>query len=152
METTSVQLVNSSQPFFRITCRGFKRQITDFCSDDARSLQKRVFKRYISPKNVNNRIECIDEATKNSIESKLASPDVNIFDGAVNLVEHHLATKFYPNFLTSDLFVDHIRVSFLNIKKSFMDSFMDNGVRVAEFPYNPHTVDSQSKYTIGVIL
>ena len=27
---------------------------------------------------------------------------------------------------------------------------MDNGVRVAEFPNNPHIVDS--KYTIGVIL
>ena len=56
-------------------------------------------------------IDCIDEETKNSIKMKLQNLDKNIFDGAVNLVEHHLATKFYPNFLTSDTFIDHVRVS-----------------------------------------
>ena len=79
---------------------------------------KAVYKRYINPKSStkqSNKIDLIDAETKTLIESKLKSLDKNIFDGAVNLVENHLATKFYPNFLTSDIFVEYVRVSWLEV-------------------------------------
>jgi len=103
---------------FRIICRGFKKNATT--DADITDIIKAVYKRYINPKSStkqNFRIDCIDTETKASIESKLKSLDKNIFDGAVNLVETHLATKFYPNFLTSDLFVEYVRVSSFRRKK-----------------------------------
>ncbi len=80
-----------------------------------------VCKRFINPtkrKFMSFRIDCLDVETKNFIESKLKNLDSqnidqNIFDGAVNLVMNHLSTKFYPNFLTSDIFVNYVRVSWM---------------------------------------
>ena len=101
----------------RIACQGIKHKLAP---GDQKALaldvMRWVYRNYINPSKRKRIIECIDAETCKVVESKMSNLDEqnidpNIFDGAFDLTVNHLSTKFYPNFLTSDIFVDYVRVS-----------------------------------------
>ena len=104
---------------FRKACRGIKRTLALSDIPLALDCMRWVCRKYINPskrKWMTCRIDCIDAETCKVVESKMSNLDEqnidpNIFDGAFDITVNHLSTKFYPNFLTSDIFVDYVRVS-----------------------------------------
>ena len=123
---------------FHHACKGFKQEVQKNAKelDPEKKLQLKteewrlvsaVNKKYInsSSKNTNFRIDLIDEDTRQSIKKKIAAAkvankdagktlttenlDLNIFDSAQQAVLDHLANKCYPNFLKSDVYIDHVQ-------------------------------------------
>ena len=83
------------------------------------------------------KIHCIDAEMCKVVESKMSNIDEqnidpNIFDGAFDLTVNYLSTKFYPNFLTSDIFVDYVRVS-NNLYQFVLRTFLTGGGGVSIF-------------------
>ena len=84
-----------------------------------------INKRYVnsSRKNLATKIEFIDDEARKSVDRKIsvakaaaaaggAGPtnfDTNIFDGVQQEVLEHLEAKCYPNFLKSDVYIDHVQ-------------------------------------------
>ena len=84
-----------------------------------------INKRYVNPtrKNLGTKVDLIDDETRKVIEKKISSAkssanaallnsdnfDTNIFDGAQQTVLEHLAHKCYPNFLKSEVYIDHVQ-------------------------------------------
>ena len=76
-----------------------------------------------SRKNLATKIEFIDDEARKSVDRKIsvakaaaaaggAGPtnfDTNIFDGVQQEVLEHLEAKCYPNFLKSDVYIDHVQ-------------------------------------------
>lgn len=109
---------------FILMCRGFKK---DCNPENIERIIKALYRKYVNPtrKNLQFRIPCIDPETRNSIDIKLSNQtglDQNIFDGAVESVLAHLSNKFYPNFLTSEIFVSYVRHAEADLRLSAASS------------------------------
>ena len=77
-------------------------------------LVKAINKRYVNSlgKFLKSRIDFFTPDQRRSLESKVSSKanlDPNIFDGMYQTVVEHLESKCYPNFLTSDIYIEHVQ-------------------------------------------
>ena len=77
-------------------------------------LIKVINKRYINSlsKNMTSRIEFFSTQQRKGLEEKLSEKtglDINIFDGLNQTVLEHLESKCYPNFLTSEVYIEHVQ-------------------------------------------
>ena len=97
--------------------KGFKIQMSDQASSDTDMqfrLIKTINKRYVNSlgKNLGSRLECLSADQRRSLEEKLATKvglDINVFDGLYQSVLEHLESKCYPNFLTSEIYIEHVQ-------------------------------------------
>ena len=97
--------------------KGFKIQMADQASADTEMqfrLIKTINKRYVNSlgKNLGSRLECLSTDQRRSLEEKLATKvglDINVFDGLYQTVLEHLESKCYPNFLTSEIYIEHVQ-------------------------------------------
>ena len=97
--------------------KGFKNQMADQASSDPDlqlRLIKAINKRYINSlgKNLSFRIECFTTQQRKNLEEKISGKtglDLNVFDGLYQTVLEHLESKCYPNFLTSEVYIEHVQ-------------------------------------------
>ena len=100
---------------FVFAVKGFKIQSeADPDSDSQIRLVKTINKRYVNSlgKFMKSRIECFSQDQRKCLEDKVSSKssvDTNIFDGLYQTVVEHLESKCYPNFLTSDIYIEHVQ-------------------------------------------
>ena len=135
--------------FFRLAVKGFKIQIADQASADPEMqfrLIKTINKRYVNSlgKNLRSRLECLSGDQRRSLDEKITTKlglDVNIFDGLYQTVLEHLESKCYPNFLTSEIYIEHVQ------------SYPNQESDVTSLKYQSSTASSvcghQSKTTIA---
>ena len=77
-------------------------------------LIKTINKRYINSlgKYLSSKIDCFTAEQRRNLDDKIASKlglDQNIFDGLYQTVIEHLESKCYPNFLTSEVYIEHVQ-------------------------------------------
>ena len=77
-------------------------------------LIKTINKRYINSlgKYLSSKIDCFTTEQRRNLDDKIASKlglDQNIFDGLYQTVIEHLESKCYPNFLTSEVYIEHVQ-------------------------------------------
>ena len=97
--------------------KGFKIQMADQASADPEMqfrLIKTINKRYVNSlgKNLSSRLECLSADQRRCLDDKLTSKvglDNNVFDGLYQTVLEHLESKCYPNFLTSEIYIEHVQ-------------------------------------------
>ena len=75
---------------------------------------KTINKRYVNSlgKFQASRLECLSTEQRKFLEEKIASKeglDINVFDGLYQTVMEHLESKCYPNFLTSEIYIEHVQ-------------------------------------------
>ena len=101
---------------FVLAVKGFKIQMTESAPDQDLMMRliKTINKRYINSlgKYLTSKIECFTHEQRRSLEEKINNKsglDQNIFDGLYQTVIEHLESKCYPNFLTSEVYVEHVQ-------------------------------------------
>ena len=102
---------------YRLAVKGFKIQMADQASADPEMqfrLIKTINKRYVNSlgKNLSSRLECLSADQRRCLDDKLTSKvglDNNVFDGLYQTVLEHLESKCYPNFLTSEIYIEHVQ-------------------------------------------
>ena len=97
---------------FVLAVKGFKVEELDL--DLQVRVIKTINKRYVNSlgKNLSSRIECLSAEQRKSLDEKVSKKiglDKNIFDGIFNSVIEHLESKCYPNFLTSEVYIEHVQ-------------------------------------------
>lgn len=117
---------------FKITVGGGQGQADE---DLKLRLIKTINKRYINSlgKNLSSKIECLTVDQRKHLDEKILSKtglDLNIFDGLNASVLEHLESKCYPNFLTSEIYIQHVQ------------SFADVNVQVSGDKYLSSTASS----------
>jgi hypothetical protein len=102
---------------FVLAVKGFKIQMGgEQCPDPDLQLRliKTINKRYVNSlgKNIRSRIDCLSPEQRRALDVKITTKiglDHNVFDGAYQTVVEHLESKCYPNFLTSEIYIEHVQ-------------------------------------------
>lgn len=101
---------------FVLAVKGFKIQMVQQNADADLQLRliKTINKRYVNSlgKDLSSRIDCLFPEQRKVVDDKVTTRkglDANVFDGARQTVEEHLESKCYPNFLTSDVYIEYVQ-------------------------------------------
>lgn len=129
----------SNSYLFRMAVKGFKIQMAEQAADQdlLPRLVKTINKRYVNSlgRNLSSRIECLSPEQRKGLEEKISTRkglDPFVFDELLQTVIEHLESKCYPNFLTSEVYIEHVQ------------SFQTHESEVTSLKYQSSTASSIS--------